>query len=86
MVEERRKQKGTQKRGREIKKGSLANELLKDNLHMSGKIKRGREESARRMKSAGVVTRTWGGDRKLIPPATWRRGEGGGWVHPLESS
>lgn len=35
-------------------------------------------ERARRMKSAGVATTTWGGKgggvRKLIPTATWRRG------------
>lgn len=39
-----RKEETEGKRGREIKKGSLANELLKDNLHMSGKIKRGRQK------------------------------------------
>lgn len=56
----------------------LANELLKDNPHMSGKRMRGRQKGRERgewnllewRRQLGVG----GGGRKLIPPATWRRG------------
>lgn len=60
-----KKQKRGRERQRSLVEPRLANELLKDNPHMSEKRMRGRQK--RRIKSAGVATTTWGGGGKLIP-------------------
>lgn len=56
-------------------KNKVVNELLKDNPHMSKKrVRETEKKRERKKKSCGLATKAWGGGRKLIHPATWRRG------------